>query len=190
MAFLLFSIAPVFLLAFDGLSGSLPTLDQAIASKDDLWGDAAMRQTNGASYDFFEPLLPPLRYINADFHYYPIVLSAPNASLKARLISNGSGVNLSGGARSWREIGTPVIFRVGQDELRFGEIPTRLEHPTLAQGYLPIPRLSMPMARRSISSKHLRAPSLPSPRIALSLSNSLLLAARMESLRLNPIPNH
>jgi hypothetical protein len=125
-------------LSIQASAGSLPTLEQAIASKDDLWGDVAMGQTNGASYEFFQPLLPPLRYVNADFHFYPIVLSVPNAKVKARLISNGSGVNLRGGARSWRDIGTPVIFRVGQDELRFGEMPARLEHPTLANGYLPI----------------------------------------------------
>ena len=71
----------------------LPALDEAIASKRDLWGEAAMRQPNGASYEFFENLLPPPRYVNADFQYYPIVLSAPNAKIKARLISNGSGVS-------------------------------------------------------------------------------------------------
>jgi hypothetical protein len=128
----------VFFLLLQASAASLPTLDQAIACKDDLWGDAAMAQPNGASYEFFEPLLPPLRYVNADFHYYPIVISAPNAKIKARLISNGSGINLRGGSRSWRDVGTPVTFRVGQDELRFGEIPARLEHPTLASGYLPI----------------------------------------------------
>src|SRR5438552_14591858 len=112
-----------------------------MASKRDLWGEAAMRQPNGASYQFFEPLLPPPRYVNADFRFYPIVLSAPNAKLKARLISNGSGVNLRGGARSWNDVGTAVIFRVGPDELRFGEFLERLEHPTLAEGYLPIPEI-------------------------------------------------
>src|SRR2546430_471110 len=77
--FFLFNIVAVALLAFFNTQAApLPTLDQAIASKDDLWGDAAMRQPNGASYEFFEPLLPPLRYVNADFHYYPIVLGAPN----------------------------------------------------------------------------------------------------------------
>src|ERR1051326_9527686 len=98
-------------------SASLPTIDQALASKDDLWGDFAMAQPNGASYEFFAPLLPPPRYVNADFHYYPVVLSAPNARGKARLISNGSGVNLRGGSRSWQDNGTPVTFRVGPDEL-------------------------------------------------------------------------
>src|SRR2546427_1997874 len=120
---------------------SLPSFEQAMASKRDLWGEAAMHQPNGASYQFFEPLLPPPRYVNADFRFYPIVLSAPNAKLKARLISNGSGVNLRGGTRSWNDVGTPVIFRVGPDELRFGEYLQRLEHPTLAEGYLPIPEI-------------------------------------------------
>ena len=68
-----------------------------MASRTDLWGELAMRQPNGPSYEFFAPILPPLRYVNADFRYYPIVLSAPNARIKARLIANGSGLNLRGG---------------------------------------------------------------------------------------------
>src|SRR3954469_2154058 len=87
-------------------AAELPTLEQAITSKLDLWGEAAMRETNGASYKFFEKLLPPPRYVNADFRYYPIVLSAPSAKVKARLISNGSGINLRGGANSWYDAGT------------------------------------------------------------------------------------
>lgn len=119
----------------------ISALDEVVASKRDVWGEAAIAQPNGPSYQFFEGLLPPPRYVNADFHFYPIVLSAPNAKVKARLISNGSGVNLRGGSRSWNDVGTPVIFRVGPDELRFGEFPDRLEQPTLAEGYLPIPEI-------------------------------------------------
>src|SRR6266699_4477887 len=89
---------PLFFLAVQTLASELPTLEQALASKQDLWGLAAMRQPNGPSYEFFEKLLPPLRYVNAAFRHYPIVLSAPSAAIKARLISNGSGVNLAGGA--------------------------------------------------------------------------------------------
>jgi hypothetical protein len=96
--------------------GPLPSLATALAAKSDLWGEAAMAQPNGASYEFFAPLLPPPRYVNADFRYYPIVLSPPNAIVKARLISNGSGVNLRGGTRSWHDNGTPFTFRVGPDE--------------------------------------------------------------------------
>ncbi len=117
------------------------SFSNAIASKPDVWGEAAMAQPNGPSYEFFESLLPPPRYVNADFRYYPLVLSAPKTKVKARLISNGSGVNLRGGTRSWYEVGTPFIFRVGPDELRFGEFLYQLQHPILAEGYLPIPEI-------------------------------------------------
>jgi hypothetical protein len=117
------------------------TFSNAISSKRDAWGEAAMAQPNGPSYEFFESLLPPPRYVNSDFRFYPIVLSAPKAKVKARLISNGSGVNLRGGTRSWNDVGTALTFRVGPDELRFGEFLDRLEHPTLAEGYLPIPEI-------------------------------------------------
>jgi hypothetical protein len=121
---------------------SRPALAEVLKSDIDLWGEAALREPNGASYQFFETLLPPPRYVNADFRFYPLVLSAPNARIKARLISNGSGVNLHGGARSWNDPGTAVTFRVGPDEFRFGELLDRLEHPMLAAGYLPIPSIS------------------------------------------------
>jgi hypothetical protein len=109
-----------------------------MASSTDLWGELAMRQPNGPSYEFFAPILPPLRYVNADFRYYPIVLSAPNAKVKARLIANGSGLNLRGGTHSWNDNGTPIRFRVGPDEFLFGGLPERVTQPTLAEGWLPI----------------------------------------------------
>jgi len=123
------------------LSASNPNVNdvrQAIDSRRDLWGEAAMSETNGASYEFFEKLLPPPRYVNADFHHYPIVLSAPCSKVKARLISDGSGINIKGGARSWRDVGTPFTFRVGTDEFLFGSLSERLSEPILAEGWLPI----------------------------------------------------
>src|SRR4051812_15641089 len=120
------------------LSGQTPSFEEAIAAREDVWGLAAMQQTNGASYEFFEKLLPPLRYVNAAFHYYPISLSAPNAPVKARLISNGSGLNSPAGARSWNDIGTRVTFHVGPDEFGFGTLRDRVSEPTLAEGWLPI----------------------------------------------------
>jgi hypothetical protein len=119
-------------------SAELPSLETALASKLDLWGEAAMARPNGASYEFFAPLLPPPRYVNADFRYYPIVLSAPKSPVKARLISNGSGINLRGGSRSWHDNGTPFTFRVGPDELVFGTFRDRTSEPALAEGWLPI----------------------------------------------------
>ena len=116
----------------------LPMFEEALAAKRDVWGEAAMAQPNGASYEFFAPLLPPPRYVHADFRHYPIVLSAPNAKVKARLISNGSGVNLRGGARSWHDAATPFAFRVGPDEFLFGTLQERTSEPALAEGWLPI----------------------------------------------------
>jgi hypothetical protein len=116
----------------------MPSLAEVVEARRDVWGELAMRQPNGASYEFFEPLLPPPRYVNADFRYYPLVLSAPGAPVKARLISDGSGVNLRGGARSWKDVGTPVIFRVGPDEFRFGGLRDRLSLPQPVEGWLPI----------------------------------------------------
>ncbi|NBR85502.1 MAG: hypothetical protein EBS84_06745 [Proteobacteria bacterium] len=122
-------------------AGPIATPEAALAAKADLWGEAALREPNGPSYEFFAPLLPPLRYVNADFRHYPIVLSAPGAPVKARFIANGSGVNLPGGARSWNDVGTPVTFRVGIDELRFGEFPERLRGPRYEHDWLPVVRL-------------------------------------------------
>src|SRR5262245_45717084 len=54
---------------------AVPSLDEVVAANRDVWGEMAMQQRNGASYEFFESLLPPPRYVHADFRYYPIVLS-------------------------------------------------------------------------------------------------------------------
>lgn len=138
---------PAILLAYLIVTGPLaaqplPSLDDALAARRDVWGEAALRQPDGPSYEFFAKLLPPLRYVNADFREYPIVLSAPGAKTKARLVSNGSALNARAGARSWNEIGTPVTFRVGPDELRFGEYPRRVDGPRYAEGWLPIVQVS------------------------------------------------
>ncbi len=117
---------------------AVPTLDEMLLSRRDVWGEAAMKQPNGASYEFFRDLLPPPRYVHADYRYYPIVLSAPRALSKASLASNGSGLNLRGGALSWKINGTPIFFRVGPDEFLFGGLRDRVSLPTLAEGYLPI----------------------------------------------------
>src|SRR3954468_13407404 len=100
-------LLPAFALLLASLAtaaGEPPSLEEAMRSPRDLWGEAVMREPNGASFEYFKDLLPPPRYVNADFRYYPIVLSAPKATVKARLISNGSGINLAGGSRSWHDV--------------------------------------------------------------------------------------
>ncbi|MSU58799.1 MAG: hypothetical protein EXS35_11635 [Pedosphaera sp.] len=124
---------------------NLPSLDEVLKADQDLWGLAAMRQSNGPSYEFFEKLLPPLRYVNAEFKYYPIILSAPNATNKARLTSNGSGVNARASLKTWKEIGVPVKFFVGGlgDSEVGANSTNRLTHvfdaaPALLGGHLPV----------------------------------------------------
>ncbi|HVT28319.1 MAG TPA: hypothetical protein VHE81_09930 [Lacipirellulaceae bacterium] len=118
---------------------NLPGVNQMIDAHTDVWGDAAMRQPNGASYEFFKDLLPPIRWVNAEFHHYPIVLSAPRAARKVRLISNGSAVNARANKRPmWFEQGVPVKFFVGDPAEPFGQDLPRLETPVYLDGYLPI----------------------------------------------------
>ena len=140
--FLVIGIAFLFFLlrvrADGNHSMSLASLDEALAAKQDLWGLAAIRQPNGPNYEFFEKLLPPVRYVNAAFKHYPITLSAPGAPVKARLISNGSGVNLPPVTKTWNNLGAPIEFRVGADSEVFGSDLKRLHGPVYERGYLPI----------------------------------------------------
>lgn len=147
-------ISLLFLILFQLLSESIvfesiaasplktATLEEALAAKQDLWGLEAMRQTNGASYEFFADLLPPLRYVNAAFRHYPIVLCAPGSLQEARLISNGSGINSLANLNTWGEIGIPVSFSVGTEDLPFGGKASGLDGPYYERGYLPIVRMN------------------------------------------------
>src|SRR5438093_10002295 len=74
-------------------TGQLPTPAEMAASPKDVWGEAARARPEGPSYEFFEDLLPPLRYVNTAFRHYPVVLCAPAAPVKARWVSNGSAIN-------------------------------------------------------------------------------------------------
>ncbi len=121
------------------LAGKWPNSDKAIESLTDCLGDLAMRQPGGASYEFMADLMPPLRYVDACFHHYPIALSAPNARVKARYVSNGSAVNELARQYNWRfEPGIPVQFLIGEDEQSYGADLAHLDGPHLADGYLPI----------------------------------------------------
>ena len=120
----------------------VPTLDEVSASPQDLWGEAALSQPGGPSYEFLAGLVPPLRYVDAPFHHYPIVLSAPGATMKARLISNGSAINELGRQPNWRgETGTPVRFFVGRDRAAYGSDLRHLDGPRFHETWLPIVQL-------------------------------------------------
>ena len=115
-----------------------PELEKVLRSQNDFWGDAALAHPDGPGYEFFAAKLPPLRYVNAAFRHYPIVLGAPASVRKARLVSNGSAINARAQQPYWRDAGFPVTFHVGEDEAPFGAELTRLNGPRYAQGYLPI----------------------------------------------------
>src|SRR5438105_9237565 len=119
-------------------SRHLPTPAQVIESKRDLWGEAALAQPGGPSYAFFEKLLPPLRYVDSDFHHYPILLSAPGSPTKGRLLSNGSQINALARQPNWaNEIGIPIHIFVGQKRQPFGTDQNKLTGPKLAHGWIP-----------------------------------------------------
>jgi hypothetical protein len=119
----------------------IPTPREMADSREDVWAEAAIRAPGGPSYEFFKDLLPPLRYVNTAFRHYPIVLSAPLAPVKARWISNGSGINLRADKPPmWKEAGTPVAFFVGDKSEPFGEDIERLSRTRYLQGHLPIIR--------------------------------------------------
>jgi hypothetical protein len=116
-----------------------PGVEALLRARTDVLGDAALRQPGGPTYEFFRDLLPPLRYVEPDFKHYPIVLSAPGNTVKARLVSNGSAINALARSRSWiSEAGKPVAFYVGDKREPFGNDLAKLDGPRYADGYLPI----------------------------------------------------
>lgn len=132
-------IIVLLVIATQAMSDTRSEVEKAINSKTDYWGDLAMKEPNGPSYDFFAKLIPPLRYVDAGFKHYPIVLSAPNNKVKARYISNGSAVNALARTINWRsEAGNPVTFYVGRHEEVFGTDLSRLDGPRYENGYLPV----------------------------------------------------
>lgn len=119
------------------------SLSQAINSKTDLWGEAAIAQSGGPSYSFFEKLLPPLRYVDASFREYPIVMSAPGAAVKGRLVSNGSIINARARTPDWgSEVGVPLRVYISAHRLPFGSHPNRTDGPHYERDFLPIVNLS------------------------------------------------
>ena len=117
----------------------LATTQEVIESKIDLWGESALREPSGPTYEFFEKLLPPIRYVDADFRVYPLVLSWLNSLIKGRIVSDGSAINALSQQPNWaNEQGTPVRVLVGRERGGFGEDLGKLRGPHYLEGYLPI----------------------------------------------------
>ncbi len=117
----------------------LPAAREMAAAATDVWGEAALRQPGGPSYEFFKDLLPPLRYVNTAFRHFPLVLGAPGAAIKAQWVSNGSAINARADSKPmWKEAGFPVHFLVGDQREPFGEDLKRLRGPRYLDGWRPI----------------------------------------------------
>src|SRR4051794_11323734 len=70
-------------------SYTLASIEPVEKSEKDVLGEAALKQPGGPSYEYFRGLMPPLRYVDANFLCYPITMSAPGNMTKARFVSNG-----------------------------------------------------------------------------------------------------
>src|SRR5262249_46283637 len=118
------------------------TPQQIIESKMDIVGEAALREPGGPSFEFFETVLPPLRYVDALFKHYPIVLAAPRSLVKGKVLSNGAIINPLARRYQWiGEAGIPWHITLGSRHLPFGKDLSRLDGPHFADGYLPIVQL-------------------------------------------------
>jgi hypothetical protein len=126
------------------------TVDQALASKTDLWGEQLLQQPGGPTYDSAKALLPPLMYAvsppvngpsgwlsDSGVYYIPFGVPDPDHPTArgsiALHVADGSQIT-SGkvGNRSTR-------FFVGKDGAeRYGECIADLSKPQLEGGYLPI----------------------------------------------------
>jgi hypothetical protein len=119
------------------------TREEVLKLREDVWAEAAIRQPGGPSYEFFRDLFPPVRYVNTAFRYYPIVLSAPGAAVKARYVSNGSAINPKADKKPmWYDPPFGVSFHVGEKAEPFGESLDRLDGPHYSSGCLPLIKIA------------------------------------------------
>src|SRR5437868_21305 len=141
---LLFTMTPSIAAAQDRTARKdVAGINEMLVANRDVWGEAALKQPGGPSYQFFADILPPLRYVDANFRRYPIVLSAPSNKTKARLVSDGSSVNARARSLTWsHEQGTPAFFFMGDKREPFGDDLAHLQGPKFADGYLPIVQMT------------------------------------------------
>ncbi len=119
------------------------SISEITVGNNDLLGDEALKLPNGPTYEIFASAMPPMRYVDARFRCYPIVLSAPTNKTKGRLVSDGSSVNARERSLTWsKEQGTPTYFFMGDKREAFGKDLARLAGPKFADGYLPIVQMS------------------------------------------------
>lgn len=115
------------------------TIDQIVKSNRDILTEFALSQPDGPNYESLVPLMTPVRWVTAEFHHFPVVLSAPSAPVKARLASNGGALSpFANYAPTWKEAGRELDFFVGAENEPFGSEITRTEDGRWQDGYLAV----------------------------------------------------
>ena len=116
-----------------------PTLDQIIQSNRDLITDYALARPEGPTYENIAPLMTPARWVTAQFKHFPVVLSAPSAAVKGRIVSNGSILNpVANNPPTWKESGRALHLFVGDHEEPFGQSFQSSSEGTWLDGWKPL----------------------------------------------------
>ena len=116
-----------------------PTLEEIVYAHHDVITDYALSLPGGPTYEALLPLLPPVRWVFSEFRHYPVVLSAPTATVKGRIASNGSGLNpLANNPPTWKEAGRELRILIGNGVERFGHDLKRLGEGRWLDGYKPV----------------------------------------------------
>lgn len=116
-----------------------PTLDAIVKSNRDLITDYALARPEGPTYENIAPLLPPVRWVTAQFRHFPVLLSAPSALVKGRIVSNGSVLNpLANFPPTWKEAGRELQVFIGNDQEPFGQSLERQSPGTWLDGWKPV----------------------------------------------------
>ncbi len=124
--------------------GYAEKITKALAAPRDILGEGVLAQPGGPSYENVQSVIAPVRYVNAPFRFYPIILSPRGAPEKVRLISNGSqidpGLTLDSALDInivWPSGAKHLFVHVGNANELFGGDENRLSPPAYDEGYLP-----------------------------------------------------
>ncbi len=123
---------------------------EALEADRDIWAEEVLSRPEGPTYQNVKDYLPPLRYVNASFKHYPIVLGLKEGLEKIRLVGNGSQIGLSinpwrldgSGWTAWFQPDLKAFIQVGRNETPFGDDISKLNGPKYLEGYLPVVRLA------------------------------------------------
>jgi hypothetical protein len=119
-------------------------LKRARASYDDYFWGALQRKGEDPTYQNVRDFLAPLKYVNAPWRYFGVILSPKGSTEKMRVIEIGSRVDagltrqMPWAKSQWVLGNTHLWVYVGPKDELFGLDEHRQEQPHYLDGYLPI----------------------------------------------------